>query len=124
MKAGGVGCAKGRAARHEFGERGGRIYEKSDLLLSPTLAVPPFVVGQDDADPLGGQRLGPLQWTQFTYPFNLTRQPAASVPAGWTKAGLPVGVQIIGDRHAHGAVLQAARAREQVQPCGDRRPAL
>jgi aspartyl-tRNA(Asn)/glutamyl-tRNA(Gln) amidotransferase subunit A len=124
MKLRGVDFANAQAARHEFWEQVRRIYEKFDLLLSPTLPVPPFAVGQDDADPLGGERLGPLQWTRFTYPFNLTGQPAASVPAGRTKAGLPVGLQIIGDRHADLLVLQAARAWEQVQPWSDKRPAL
>jgi aspartyl-tRNA(Asn)/glutamyl-tRNA(Gln) amidotransferase subunit A len=124
LKLRGIDFANAQAARHEFWEQVRRIYEKHDLLLSPTLAVPPFVVGQDDADPLAGERLGPLQWTRFTYPFNLTGQPAASVPAGWTKAGLPVGLQIIGDRHADVIVLQAARAWEQAQPWGDKRPTL
>lgn len=95
-----------------------------DLLLCPTLPVPPFAVGQDDADPIDGEKLGPLQWTRFTYPFNLTGQPAASVPAGWTKFGLPVGLQIIGNRFADLLVLQAARAWEQIQPWSHRRPKL
>jgi aspartyl-tRNA(Asn)/glutamyl-tRNA(Gln) amidotransferase subunit A len=124
LKLRGVDFANAQAARHEFWEQVRRVYERFDLLLCPTLAVPPFAVGQDDADPLEGERLGPLQWTRFTYPFNLTGQPAASVPAGWTKSGLPVGLQIIGDRHADLLVLQAARAWEQVQPWGDKRPKL
>ncbi|MCX7423761.1 MAG: amidase family protein, partial [Planctomycetia bacterium] len=57
-------------------------------------------------------------------PFNLTGQPVASVPAGWTKSGLPVGLQIIGNRHADLLVLQASRAWEQIQPWSDRRPTL
>jgi aspartyl-tRNA(Asn)/glutamyl-tRNA(Gln) amidotransferase subunit A len=124
LKLRGVDFANALAARHEFWEQVRRTYERFDLVLSPTLAVPPFAVGQDDADPLDGERLGPLQWTRFTYPFNLTGQPAASVPAGWTKSGLPVGLQIVGDRHADLLVLQAARAWEQVQPWHDKRPAL
>jgi aspartyl-tRNA(Asn)/glutamyl-tRNA(Gln) amidotransferase subunit A len=100
------------------------VYERFDLLLCPTLPVPPFAVGQDDADPLEGERLGPLQWTRFTYPFNLTGQPAASVPAGWTKSGLPVGLQIVGDRYADLLVLQAARAWEEVEPWKEKRPRL
>jgi aspartyl-tRNA(Asn)/glutamyl-tRNA(Gln) amidotransferase subunit A len=124
LKLRGVDFANALAARHEFWEQVRRVYERFDLLLSPTLAVPPFAVGQDDADPLAGERLGPLQWTRFTYAFNLTGQPAASVPAGWTKAGLPVGLQIIGDRYADLLVLQAARAWEQVQPWSDKRPKL
>lgn len=118
LKLRGVDFANALAARHDFWEQVRRVYDRFDLLLSPTLAVPPFKVGQDDADPLDGEteKLGPLQWTRFTYPFNLTGQPAASVPAGWTKSGLPVGLQIIGNRFADLLVLQAARAFEQVQP--------
>jgi aspartyl-tRNA(Asn)/glutamyl-tRNA(Gln) amidotransferase subunit A len=124
LKLHGIDFANALAARHDFWEQVRRLYERFELLLCPTLAVPPFAVGQDDADPLDGERLGPLQWTRFTYPFNLTGQPAASVPAGWTKSGLPVGLQIIGDRHADLLVLQAARAWEQVQPWNDQRPIL
>jgi aspartyl-tRNA(Asn)/glutamyl-tRNA(Gln) amidotransferase subunit A len=52
----------------------------------------------------------------FTYPFNLTQQPAASVPAGLTAEGLPVGLQIIGAKFADATVLRAARAFEQARP--------
>lgn len=124
LKLTGVDFANALAARHEFWEQIRPTFEKFDLVLSPTLPVPPFAVGQDDADPIDGEQLGPLQWTRFTYPFNLTGQPAASIPAGWTKSGLPVGLQIIGNRYADLPVLQAARAWEQVQPWNDRRPVL
>ncbi|HMC09705.1 MAG TPA: amidase family protein, partial [Pirellulaceae bacterium] len=124
LKLRGVDFANALGTRHDFWERVRLVYERFDLLLCPTLPLPPFAVGQDDADPIDGEKLGPLQWTQFTYPFNLTGQPAASVPAGWTKAGLPVGLQIIGDRHADLVVLQAARAWEQVQPWREKRPVL
>lgn len=124
LKLRGVDFANALAARHDFWEQVRRVYERFDLLLSPTLPMPPFAVGQDDADPLEGEKLGPLQWTRFTYPFNLTGQPVASVPAGWTKTGLPVGLQIIGNRYADLLVLQASRAWEQVQPWNQRRPTL
>ncbi len=120
----GVDFANALAARHEFWERVRHIYERFDLLLCPTLPVPPFAVGQDDANPIDGEVLGPLQWTRFTYPFNLTGQPAASLPAGWTKAGLPVGLQVIGNRHSDLLVLQASRAWEQLQPWNDKWPKL
>lgn len=124
LKLRGVDFANAFAARHGFWEQVRRVYDRFDLLLCPTLPVPPFAVGQDDADPIDGEKLGPLQWTRFTYPFNLTGQPAASVPAGWTKFGLPVGLQILGNRFADLLVLQAARAWEQIQPWRDRRPKL
>jgi aspartyl-tRNA(Asn)/glutamyl-tRNA(Gln) amidotransferase subunit A len=120
----GTDFANALAARHDFWERVRRHYEHFDLVLCPTLPVPPFAVGQDDANPIGGQVLGPVQWTQFTYPFNLTGQPAASVPAGWTQSGLPVGLQIIGNRHADLVVLQASRAWEQIQPWSSKWPKI
>lgn len=120
----GVDFANALSARHEFWERVRRIYETFDLLVCPTLPVPPFAVGQDDANPIDGIVHGPLQWTQFTYPYNLTGQPAASVPAGSTQSGLPVGMQIIGNRHADLLVLQTSRAWEQIQPWNDQQPTL
>jgi aspartyl-tRNA(Asn)/glutamyl-tRNA(Gln) amidotransferase subunit A len=57
-----------------------------------------------------------MSWTPFTYPFNLTRQPAATVPCGFTKAGLPVGLQIVGPAYGDALVLRAARAFEQAHP--------
>jgi aspartyl-tRNA(Asn)/glutamyl-tRNA(Gln) amidotransferase subunit A len=60
----------------------------------------------------------------FTFPFNLTGQPAASVPAGWTADGLPVGLQIVGRRHADATVLAASAALEAARPWSDRRPGL
>ena len=55
-------------------------------------------------------------WTPFSYPFNLTQQPAASIPCGLTKAGLPAGLHIVGPKYADALVLRAARAYESAQP--------
>jgi len=82
-----------------------------DLLVTPTLAVCAFDVGQES--PVKGRW---TDWTPFTYPFNLTGQPAASIPCGFTKAGLPVGLQIVGPRYADALVLRAARAFESARP--------
>jgi aspartyl-tRNA(Asn)/glutamyl-tRNA(Gln) amidotransferase subunit A len=85
-----------------------------DLLVTPTLAVPAFDAGREFPQTSGGKRW--TDWTPFTYPFNLTQQPAASIPCGFTKDGLPVGLQIIGPRYADALVLRAARAFESVRP--------
>jgi aspartyl-tRNA(Asn)/glutamyl-tRNA(Gln) amidotransferase subunit A len=57
-----------------------------------------------------------IDWTPFTYPFNMTRQPAASMPCGFTREGLPVGLQIVGPLNADALVMRAARAYEQRHP--------
>jgi aspartyl-tRNA(Asn)/glutamyl-tRNA(Gln) amidotransferase subunit A len=83
-----------------------------DLLVTPTLAVPAFGVGREY--PEGHKRW--TDWTPFTYPFNLTGQPAASIPCGFTQAGLPVGLHLVGPRFADALVLRAARAFETARP--------
>ena len=85
-----------------------------DLLVTPTLAVPAFEAGIEFPGADRNQRW--TDWTPFTYPFNLTQQPAASIPCGLTKAGLPVGLHIVGPRYADALVLRAARAFESARP--------
>jgi aspartyl-tRNA(Asn)/glutamyl-tRNA(Gln) amidotransferase subunit A len=93
-----------------------------DLLLTPTTAVPPFPLGTGVPREIAGREVSRLGWMPFTYPFNLTGQPAASVPAGWTDESVPVGLQIVGRRHADRTVLAAAAAFEAACPWRDRRP--
>ena len=97
--------------------------ERFDLLLMPTAAVPPFPLeGGRVPREIAGQQVSVLGWMAFTYPFNLTGQPAISVPAGWTEDGLPVGLQIVGRRHADRTVLAAAAAFEAAMPWRERQP--
>ena len=85
-----------------------------DLLVTPTMPVPAFNVGQNT--PLTDDGGETSDWSPFTFPFNLTQQPAASIPCGFTKAGLPVGLQIVAARYADALVLRASRAFETVRP--------
>jgi aspartyl-tRNA(Asn)/glutamyl-tRNA(Gln) amidotransferase subunit A len=85
-----------------------------DLLVTPTLTVAAFDAGRDFPKKPGNDSW--TDWTPFTYPFNLTQQPAASIPCGFTKAGLPVGLQIVGPKYADALVLRAARAFETARP--------
>ena len=100
--------------RGEFGVQMNLFHEKYDLLLTPSLPLAAFEAGREVADVLKEKRW--TEWTPFSYPFNLTQQPAASVPCGLTSAGLPVGLQIVGPRYDDARVLRAARAFEAVQP--------
>jgi len=100
------------------------FFKSYDLLLTPTLAAPPLPLGQHAYEEIGGKAVGPLGWLAFTFPINMTGYPAITVPAGWTAAGLPVGLQMVGPRFADAAVLRAAAAFEARQPWADRRPAL
>jgi aspartyl-tRNA(Asn)/glutamyl-tRNA(Gln) amidotransferase subunit A len=93
-----------------------------DLLLTPTTAVPPFLIEGPWPRRIAEQDVSPLGWMPFTFPFNLTGQPAASVPAGFTDDDVPVGLQIVGRRHADRQVLAASAAYEAACPWGDRRP--
>ena len=95
--------------------RHNRLFHQTyDLLLTPTLSVAAFEVGRNT--PAGFDTENWLSWTPFTYPFNMTGQPAATLPCGLTAAGLPVGLQIVGDLYADRLVVQAARLFESVLP--------
>ena len=104
--------------RGALGARMNLFHRDYDLLVTPTLAVAAFDVGREF--PENNKRW--TDWTPFTYPFNLTQQPAASIPCGFTRAGLPVGLHIVGPRYADALVLRAARAFETARPI--RLPAL
>ncbi len=100
--------------REQMGMRMNLFHKQWDLLLTPTLPIPAFAAGRELPAGHAGSRW--MAWTPFTYPFNLTRQPAATVPCGFTAAGLPVGLQIVGPSYADALVLRAARAFETAQP--------
>ncbi len=101
-----------------------RFMRNYDLLLTPTLAVPPFALHVQGVEKIDGRMVTPSQWLAFTFPFNMTGQPAASVPAGFTKTGLPVGLQIIGRHLADASVLQAAASFEAAKPWADAWPEM
>jgi aspartyl-tRNA(Asn)/glutamyl-tRNA(Gln) amidotransferase subunit A len=92
----------------------GGFHEHYDVLITPTVPIPAFEAGHD-VPPGSGLSSWP-EWTPFTYPFNLTQQPAATVPAGVTSDGRPVGLQVVGPRHSDDLVLAVCRAFEVVMP--------
>ncbi len=116
------------AARSDLFRRFQRLFETYDLLVSPTLSAPALPL---DQDPFGrltidGVDAGTIRgaWYPYTYPTNLTGNPAISIPCGWSAAGLPLGFQIIGPWHGETAVLEAASRLEAELRWTERRPPL
>ena len=94
-----------------------RLFDRYDLLLTPTLPTEAFDArGKMPAEINGEPVRNPLAFVAFTYPFNLSGHPAATVRAGLTNAGLPAGLQIVAPRHREDLVLQASYAYEQERP--------
>ncbi len=116
---------KVRVRRDELWDAVRKIFADYDFMLTPTTAVPAFKL-EEGMGPtkIAGKDVGPIGWMPFTYPFNFTGQPAASVPCGFTKDGLPVGLQIVGRRYDDLGVLQASRAFEKIRPWQDKKPPL
>ena len=107
--------------RGMLGSQMRQFMEKFDALVTPTLPIPAFGAGllqPDDPDNAGKW----VNWTPYTYPFNLTQQPAASVPCGFTKAGLPVGLQVVGRMFDDRTVLRVCAAYADANGFGERRP--
>ena len=100
------------------------LMERFELLLTPTLPVTAFTAGLDEPDGWQRSTLSPLDWTPFTFPFNLTGQPAATVPCGFDRNGLPIGLQIVGRWRDDPTVLRAAAAFESARPWGAFKPPL
>jgi aspartyl-tRNA(Asn)/glutamyl-tRNA(Gln) amidotransferase subunit A len=91
------------------------FHDRYDLLLTPAMPLTAFEVGLvAPADGSYGDDW--ISWSPYTYPFNLTQQPAASVPCGLARNGLPMGAQLVGPLRADGVVLRAAKAVEQALP--------
>jgi aspartyl-tRNA(Asn)/glutamyl-tRNA(Gln) amidotransferase subunit A len=110
------------AVRMALGGLMGRFHQTYDVLLTPTLPLPAFPVGQDVPD--GWSSPDWTSWTPYSYPFNLTQQPALSVPCGFTAAGLPVGLQVVGPRHADALVLRVGQAYQSATDWHLSTPAL
>jgi aspartyl-tRNA(Asn)/glutamyl-tRNA(Gln) amidotransferase subunit A len=101
-----------------------QVFKKYDFLLAPVTAVPAFDIDIGIGPfKVNGESIGPTGWL-LTFPFNFTGQPASSVPCGFTKDNLPVGLQIVGNRFDELGVLQASRAFEKGLPWRDKKPSI
>ncbi|MDR2605419.1 MAG: hypothetical protein LBC55_08760, partial [Desulfovibrio sp.] len=106
-----VAYIKASAVRAELSERMAAFHEKYDVLLTPSLPLTAFAAGRNrpDGDPNGNW----VHWTPYTYPFNMTQQPAASLPCGFGADGLPVGLAVVAAKYEDTLVMRVARALEQ-----------
>ena len=99
------------AVRMTLGKQMSEFHQTYDVLVTPTMPITAFETNRPA--PTGSASSAWTSWTPYTYPFNLTQQPALSVPCGFTSAGLPVGLQVVGPRHADSRVLRVGRAYEK-----------
>jgi Asp-tRNA(Asn)/Glu-tRNA(Gln) amidotransferase A subunit family amidase len=102
--------------RYDFREKTRQFFEKFDLLLSPTLPVPAFDINRDLPAQLENSDRNVVSWVYYTYPFNLTGQPAASIPVGFTASKLPVGLQLVARINREVDIFRAAAAFEESRP--------
>ncbi len=113
---------KASAQRLAYYDRVRALFDRYDLLLTPTLSVAAFPAERLIPEHWEQHPWDWLRWAGFSFPFNLTWLPAATCPCGFTPAGLPVGLQIVASRNRDLRVLQASRAFEQARPWAQHRP--
>ena len=113
-----------RGRKHAYCDAVRALFDTYDLLLTPTVSVAAFEVGRLNPAHFPQHVWDWFPWAGFSYPFNFTGQPAATVPTGFTASGMPVGLQIVGRRLADLQVLQASAAFEEARPWVAKRPTL
>jgi aspartyl-tRNA(Asn)/glutamyl-tRNA(Gln) amidotransferase subunit A len=108
-----------------------RLLRDFDIIITPTVACPAFEIGKSGIHDIetmksnliiNEKRVSLLGWLSFTYPFNISGHPAATIPCGWSSEGLPIGMQIVGKRFDELTVLQVSKAFEDISPWQDKRP--
>ena len=112
------------AVRRDLTARLEALHSRYNLLILPTLGTTPFAAERTSPEGWHAKRKGGSDWMATTFPFDLSGQPAISVPCGFTAEGGPVGLQIVGPRGTDALVLRAARAFERANPVGRQRPPL
>jgi aspartyl-tRNA(Asn)/glutamyl-tRNA(Gln) amidotransferase subunit A len=116
--------ARAEFARLRLYDQVERFLQHYDLWLLPVMAAPPHRSGEFGPTEIAGQPVETPLEPFFTFPFNLTGHPAASVPAGFTHEGLPVGLQIVGRRFDEATVLRAAARYEEAYPWAHQWPEI
>jgi Asp-tRNA(Asn)/Glu-tRNA(Gln) amidotransferase A subunit family amidase len=101
-----------------------KVFQNYDILITPSTAVTAFDLGISYPSTIEGKAVSPTGWQPFTFPFNMTGNPAASLPCGFDSDGLPIGMQIVGRMFDELTVLQASKAFEEISPWQNRRPTI
>jgi amidase len=102
-----------------------KFFEQFDLLLTPTVAVSPFPIEIPYPTEINGKSMtNYIDWLLLTYAMSIVGLPALSIPCGWTRDGLPVGIQIVGPRLSEAIILKAATAFEMLAPWKGRQPSF
>lgn len=108
--------ARATERRYENNRRLAEIFSETDVVLTPTTSTTAFRAEGPMPSEIDGREIKVMHAITFTYPFNVSGHPAVSIPCGYDDEGLPVGLQIVGRRHADHVVLQLAAAFEQARP--------
>lgn len=123
-----MNIAKARDQRKRMQEVMYQYFKNFDVLVTPTTPIPAFKPGWLESGTtfpkVGKKALSTISWMTYTFPFNMTGLPAASIPSGWTKSGLPIGMQIVGKRFDEKTILQVSKAFEELEPWQDKKPKL
>jgi len=121
-----INIGKAREQRKQVYEVMYQYFKDYDILITPTTPCPAFKPGWLDSGTtfptIGKKTLSTMDWITYTYPFNMTGLPAASIPCGWTRSGLPIGMQIVGKRYDEKTVLQVSKAFEELASWQDKKP--
>jgi aspartyl-tRNA(Asn)/glutamyl-tRNA(Gln) amidotransferase subunit A len=117
-----IDVQRAMSKRDEYWDGMRAFFERYDLLLTPAVPLEAFKAGLDFPTTINGVEMSYLSWTPFTYPFNLTGQPSAAVPCGFTGSALPAGLQITGRWRDDATVLRAAARFEEIAPWADHTP--
>jgi len=118
----GMSLPRAIAIRAQMYETIYKVFKDYDILITPSTAVPAFKVGIMNPTKINGIHVSPTAWTPFSFPFNMTGHPAASIPSGRSSNGLPIGMQIVGRRFDDLKVLQVSKAFEELAPWQDKKP--
>lgn len=111
-----VDVARALEERHQANRKMTQFFAEFDLLLTPTTAATAFAAEGPPPMVIAGRKVGPAGFIPFTYPFNFLGLPAASLPAGLSREGLPVGLQAVAPRFADALLVRVSAAYEAANP--------